>query len=88
MRTTMLILLTVLALVAQSPNDPPGTTPPSDLDRCDNFHNTDPVHKCDCSKTRCELPNPDGTMPEQIESPRCKVFCKPEHCHCISSCTS
>jgi hypothetical protein len=54
-------------------------------DRCDNFKDT--AHKCGCARaTMCAMPgkpiNPDeGAV-------KCDMRCKPDHCHCLSPCTS
>jgi hypothetical protein len=70
----MLLLLVALAF-AQSGHD-------GQPDHCDNYFAN--PHKCECSQaTVC----PEPGKP-QAEDPKCQVYCRKDHCHCISPCAT
>lgn len=90
---TLLVLAFGLLLFAQSPRDTPDPDPEweGQMMACDNYHGN--AHKCRCAlATSCDAhkqKNPDlngdgdGNM-----GTRCRTFCKRDHCHCLSPCTS
>lgn len=56
----------------------PGQDHPPVPDSCDNQPTA--AHPCACEHTGCP--------PEQAMSNKCATYCKPDHCHCVSSCTT
>jgi hypothetical protein len=49
---------------------------------CNNM--ADNTHKCDCHKTQqCDAPGESHS-----EDPKCQVYCRPDACKCVSSCTT
>jgi hypothetical protein len=72
-----LIGLAMLSFGFQAPEGP--------ADRCDNYHSTAPAHRCACAKTTTECKMPGMRIEPDA---KCKTYCKPEHCHCLTKCTS
>lgn len=89
----ILALAVGLLLLAQgdTERDDPDQEFPGQKMACNNFH--DNAHKCNCAlATDCEAhrqknPNLNGDGNATMGS-RCKTYCKRDHCHCLSPCTS
>lgn len=73
-----------------APDDPQPEYPGQKL-WCSNTRSN--AHPCHCAlATSCDAhrqPNPDlyGDGDQEMGS-KCKTFCKKDHCHCLSPCTS
>lgn len=89
---TVLILLVGLLLFAQTPRteqDDPDQEFPGQKMACNNYH--DNAHKCQCAMaTSCDAhkeKHPDlGGDGDAEMGTRCRTYCKPSHCSCLSPC--
>ena len=87
------ILAITLMLFAQGNTDRDDPEPEWEGQKlaCNNYH--DNAQKCKCAlATSCEAHrqkdpdlNGDG---DGVMGTRCRTFCKRDHCHCLSPCTS
>src|SRR6266852_4031964 len=76
-----IILVAILGAVAFGFQEAPEGTAES----CNNYHDTKPVHKCNCAKAMmCGRGGSGSAEPDS----KCKTYCRPDHCHCVGPCTS
>ena len=70
-----LLAVLVLVLPAAQQEPLPHDQQPS---HCSNAKEAKAPHRCECKKA----PGEDGEGCER-EDVKCKVYCKPNHCHCF-----
>jgi hypothetical protein len=70
---SVLAPFTVVRAAQEAPNQP---------ESCANEHGTDPAHTCTCHQS-CD---PLDTEKQAGEDPKCKVYCRADHCHCKAMC--
>ena len=81
----MKVFILMLLFLAQSPDDPengppePGSKPA----QCDNYKQTEPVHRCECGRAMqdCKGGVPDTPADVRMDK-RCKTYCRAQHCEC------
>jgi hypothetical protein len=56
-------------------------------DTCSNHSSADAAHQCECWRaTDCPTPDENGNPVARAEDPKCKVYCRKDHCHCVGAC--
>lgn len=98
LRILSALLVFALALAAQR-EQPPKPTPPFPGDgnpqhngqpmHCQNHDHNGWLHNCDCraeEADHCNPGDPEPSAPTGRESSKCKVYCRKDHCHCVTPC--
>lgn len=73
--------------LGQDSDDPHANQPA----KCDNFARTPAEHRCHCAKSEhsCDDSDPDEEARLMKEpGSKCKTYCRPEACQCISPCNT
>ena len=89
MRTLAMAILFGLMAGAGAPPAVPQEDTAAACDNIRDSHAKGVDHTCDCEHaTHCDPTSDDDRDSHKSMGPKCRTYCKPDHCDCENECTS
>jgi hypothetical protein len=89
MRTLTIAILFALVSVAGKVLTPPQESTTAACDNIRDSHTKGVDHTCECEHaTHCDPTSDDDRQSHKSMGPKCRTYCRPDHCDCQNECTS